>query len=253
MSNHKRPRVTVVGHSEAIVRVAHDAMIAARGDAHILITGEPGVGKSVVARFIHENSDRSPLRFAMIKCQGVPDALFESELFGHAQGSIAGAYSDKPGLLESAAGGTVFIEEVSALSVGMQTRLVQFLKTSDYVRMGSDRIEFRHHVRLIASTSANLKARVAAGLFLDELYERLSGVRLTVPPLRERRDDIPLLVDHFAAEFGGARGADIPVAVREMLYRAEYPGNVQELKSIVLRQLLASTGGNRVPPLPPSA
>ena len=247
MFNHGSSRTRVIGNSQAIRHVEHDALIAARGDTHILITGEPGVGKGVLARFIHENSDRSPRRFATITCQGVPDLLFESELFGHVEGSFVGTYSDKPGLLKAVAGGTVFIEEISALSVAMQSRLLRFLEAGEYVRIDVDRIEFRHRVRLIASTTANLKARVAGGLFLDHLYERLSGSSITVPPLRERRDDIPWLVDHFARYFaeqtGQERAAEISGDVREALCQAEWPGNVQQLKAAVLRQLLAGPSG----------
>ena len=225
-------------------RVEREALLAARGNTNVLITGERGVGKSAVARFIHERSDRSAQGFATIKCEGLPDLLVESELFGHVRGSFAGAYRDKPGLLESVPGGTVFLDEVGALSPKMQARLLRFLETGDYQRIGDDRvrIQARLDVRVIASTTANLPARVAAGSFLEDLYRRLNVVSLSVPPLRERRDDIPSLVDHFAGELAGF--SVIPSAVRDALCRAEWPGNVRELKSVVLRQLLSDAAGD---------
>ncbi len=131
----------MVGSSDAMRRVEREALLAARGDANVLITGERGVGKAAFARFIHEHSDRSPHGFATINCEGLPDLLFESELFGHVQGSFAGAYRDKPGLLESVPGGTVFLDEVGALSERMQARLLRFLETGEYRRIGGDRIQ----------------------------------------------------------------------------------------------------------------
>ena len=159
-------------------RVEREALLAARGHANVLITGERGVGKSAVARFIHAHSDRSPQGFAMIKCEGLPDLLVESELFGHVRGSFAGAYRDKPGLLESVPGGTVFLDEVGALSARMQARLLRFLATGEYQRIGDDRvrIQARLDVRVMASTTANLPARVADGSFLGALYDRLNVV-----------------------------------------------------------------------------
>jgi len=231
----------VVGSSDAMRRVEREALLAARGNANVLITGERGVGKSAVARFIHERSDRSAHGFAMIKCEGLPDLLVESELFGHVRGSFTGAYRDKPGLLELVPGGTIFLDEVGALSPTIQARLLRFLETGEYRRIGDDRVRIqnpaRFDVRFIASTTANLPALVAAGLFLDDLYGRLNVTSLSVPPLRERRDDIPTLVEHFAAECGGL--PEISAAVRDALCRADWPGNVRELKSAVLRQLLS--------------
>jgi DNA-binding NtrC family response regulator len=188
----------------------------------------------------------------VLNCEGLPDLLVESELFGHTQGSFAGAYRDKPGLLASVRGGTVFLDEVGALSPRMQARLLRFLATGEYLGIGGDHVQIQAqlNVRLIASTAANLPARVDAGLFLDDLYGRLSAVSLSVPPLRERRDDIPSLVDHFVAQFAG-RGvslrsdaadtsSEISSDVYAALRRADWPGNVQELRSVVFRQLLSA-------------
>jgi DNA-binding NtrC family response regulator len=238
--------IHVAGTSDAMRRVEREALVAAEVQGNVLITGERGVGKAAVARFIHEHSDRSTRGFATIKCEGLPDLLFESALFGHVQGSFPGAYRDKPGLLESVPGGTIFLDEAGALSVRTQARLLYFLETGEYLRIGGDPVQLEPwlNVRLIASTTGDLQARVAAGLFLDDLYLRLSVHRLAVPPLRERRDDIPSLVDHFAGQFAERRvplhpgAAEISSAVRDALYRADWPGNVGELKDVVLRQQL---------------
>jgi DNA-binding NtrC family response regulator len=172
------PRIRVIGHSDAIRRVEREALQAARGDASVLITGEPGVGKAVIARFVHEYSGRSPHGFAMINCDGLPDLLFESELFGHVQGSFTGAYRDKPGLLASVPGGTLFLEEVGALGASMhESGCCGSSETGTYLPVGWDRvktqtrspIQARPNVRLIASTTADLPARVAARTFLRGL------------------------------------------------------------------------------------
>jgi two-component system response regulator AtoC len=234
--------VRIVGGSVASRRVEREALVAARQNAHVLITGARGVGKAVVARFIHQHSDRSAQAFAMLNCEGLPDLLAESELFGHVRGSFAGAYGDKPGLFESAPGGTVFLGEVSALSARMQALLLRFLETGEFRRVGSDLARNALDIRVIASTTANLPARVVAGLFLDDLYGRLNAMGLSVPPLRDRRDDIPSLVDHFVGQFASpsvpSRMPAISNEVYAALCRGEWPGNVRELRRVVLRQLL---------------
>lgn len=224
-------------------RVERTALLAARGDGNVLITGERGVGKAVLARFIHEHSHRSASGLATIKCGGLPDLLFESALFGHVQGSFPGAYRDKPGLLESVPGGTIFLEDVGALSVRTQVRLLRFLETGEALRIGGTARQIQPwlNVRLIASTTEDLAGRVAAGLFLDDLYIRLGVNRLSVPPLRDRRDDIPSLVDHFAEECAGP--CELSGPTRDALCRADWPGNVGELRSVVLRQMLNVAGG----------
>jgi DNA-binding NtrC family response regulator len=256
------PPVRVVGSSEAMRRVVRAALFAARGNTNVLISGERGVGKAAIARFIHEHSHRGRNGYRTINCKGLPDLLVESKLFGHIQGSFAGAYSDSPGLLESVLGGTVFLDDVDGLSPRMQTRLLRFLETGEYQRIGGDRVHTELHVRVIASTTADLSALAAAGLFLEDLYRQLNVVRLPVPPLREHRDDIPSLVDHFAGQLAGRCACmqcgvpDISNAIRIALSRADWPGNVRELRSVVLRHLISEVCPRRAflrPTLPPSA
>ena len=243
-------------------RVVRGALFAARGNTNVLISGERGVGKAAIARFIHEHSHRGRYGFRTINCKGLPELLIESNLFGHVQGSFAGAYSDKPGLLETVLGGTVFLDDVDGLSPRMQTRLLRFLETGEYQRIGGDRVLTQLHVRVIASTTADLSALVAAGVFHQDLYQQLNVVRLPVPPLREHRDDIPCLVDYFAGQLAGRCAClqcgvpDISTAIRIALSRADWPGNVRELKSVVQRHLISEVCPRRSflrTTLPPSA
>ena len=178
------PPIRVIDtRNEAVRRMESIALLAAPGNGNVLITGEHGVDKAAVARFIHAHSDRSSRGFATIKCEGLPSLLFESTLFGHVQGSFPGAYRDKPGLLESVPGGTVFLDDVGALSVRSQVRLLHFLETGKSQRIGGHcrQIDPWLNVRLMASTTEDLEDRVAAGLFLDDLLLRLSIHRLSVP------------------------------------------------------------------------
>jgi DNA-binding NtrC family response regulator len=177
------PPIRVVNTRDTLRRVERHALLAARDYANVLLTGRHGADKAGVARFIHENSDRATRGFASIECDGLPDFLIESALFGHVQGSFAGAYRDKPGLVESVPGGTIFLDDVDALSARTQARLLRFLETGEYLRIGGQpvRIQPWLAVRVIASTTVDLAARVAAGLFLNDLYIRLSVHRLPVP------------------------------------------------------------------------
>ena len=249
------PPVRVIGDSVAMRRVVRAALFAARGSAHVLISGEPGVGKVAIARFIHEHSHRSRLGFRTVNCKDLPEPLIESSLFGHVQGSFAGAYSDKPGSLESVPGGTVVLNDVDALSATLQRRLLRFLETGEYQRIGGISVQTELDVRVIASTTADLPALVNAGLFLEDLYRLLNGTGLLVPPLRERRDDIPSLVDHFAGQLVGScpcfiSGVDdssIANAMRIAVDRDEWPGNLRELRAVVQRQLIGEVCLQRSP------
>src|SRR6188768_4120299 len=170
---------------------------AARSDAKVLITGETGVGKEVVARLIHQRGLRASAGMVTLNCAGLPDSLLESELFGHTRGSFTGAYRDKPGLLEMAPNGTVFLDEVGEMSTRMQVVLLRFLETGEIQRVGADRAAARVNVRMITATNRNLEAEVTSGTFREDLFFRLNVVRLAIPPLRERGDDIPALVKYY--------------------------------------------------------
>jgi transcriptional regulator with GAF, ATPase, and Fis domain len=241
----KPQEVRLVGQSEAIRAIEHDIDCAARSDAKVLITGETGVGKEVVARLIHYRSARATASLVTLNCAGLPDSLLESELFGHVRGSFTGAYRDKPGLLEMAPNGTVFLDEVGEMSTRMQVVLLRFLESGEIQRVGADRSHTRVNVRLITATNRDLQAQIAAGAFREDLYFRLNVVRLAIPPLRERVLDIPLLVAYFVASYSQIHKLTTPEVTTDamdalMAYR--WPGNIRELKNVIERVVLKSGG-----------
>ena len=168
----RHPEVRLIGRSDAIRTLETDLECAARSDAKVLITGETGVGKEVVARLIHQRSARASAPLVTLNCAGLPDSLLESELFGHVRGSFTGAYRDKPGLLEMAPNGTVFLDEVGEMSTRMQVVLLRFLESGEIQRIGADRSHARVNVRLITATNRDLQAQIAAGGFREDLYFR---------------------------------------------------------------------------------
>ena len=219
---------------------------AARSDAKILLTGESGVGKEVVARLVHRYSVRHARPFVAINCAGVPDSLLESELFGHVRGSFTGAYRDKPGLFEQAHGGTIFMDEVGEMSLRMQALLLRFLEDGDIHRVGADRRTSTVNVRVVAATNRVLMDRIAAGAFREDLYYRLNVIHLVIPPLRDRRDDIEPLVQHFLQIFGAKYNVEMPVLAPDVwsaLQTYDWPGNVRELKNVMERVIVRSRGG----------
>jgi DNA-binding NtrC family response regulator len=217
---------------------------AARCDAKVLITGETGVGKEVVARLVHERSGRRA-GLVTLNCGGIPESLLESELFGHVRGSFTGAYRDRPGLLASAPNGTLFLDEIGEMSTRMQALLLRFIESGEIQRVGSDRVHIQGNVRLIAATNRDLETEITTGAFRRDLYFRLNVIRLCVPPLRERVDDIPLLVKHFLEQASAAHALPVPAlspAALCALCRYEWPGNVRELKNVMERLVLMAEG-----------
>ena len=223
--------VRLLGRSEAVRNILADIDCAARSGAKVLITGETGVGKEVVARLIHHRSARAAGRLVTVNCAGLPDSLLESELFGHVRGSFTDAYRDKEGWLEQANGGTIFMDEIGEMSTQMQSLLLRFLENGEIQRVGSERRTTSVDVRVITATNRRLMERVASGDFREDLFYRLNVVHIEIPPLRERRQDIPELARLFAREEGAADLDDDFIA--EMSQR-EFPGNVRELRNAVL-------------------
>jgi len=250
-----RPEMQLIGQSEAIRVLQADIECAARSDAKVLITGETGVGKEVVARHIHQRSGRAAGPLLTVNCAGLPDSLLESELFGHVRGSFTGAYRDKPGLLEMAPNGTVFLDEVGEMSPRMQAVLLRFLETGEIQRIGADKSHTRVNVRLITATNRELRTQIEAGAFREDLYFRLNVIRLCIPPLRERTDDITLLVDHFmdfySRQHRTPRPEMSPGAMEQLLVH-RWPGNIRELKNVIERVVLKVNGrAIRAVDLPP--
>ena len=242
--------VRLIGRSESMHALEADLERAARSDAKVLITGETGVGKEVVARLIHERSARIRAPLVALNCAGLPDSLLESELFGHVRGSFTGAYKDKPGLLESATGGTVFLDEVGEMSTRMQVVLLRFLESGEIQRVGADRSHRLVNVRLITATNRDLESQIALGAFREDLFFRLNVIRLTIPPLRQRAEDIPLLIAYYLESYCRIHNVPQPeISTDAMVALAGYrwPGNVRELKNLTER-LVLKAGGRAVEP-----
>ncbi len=245
-------RTTLVGTSPAMVDLKAEIDRVARSDAKVLITGESGSGKELVALAVHSGSQRADRAFVAVNCAGMPETLLESELFGHMKGSFTGAYRDKLGKLEMADGGTMFLDEIGEMTMRMQGMLLRFLETGELQKVGSDRAAGRVNVRVIAATNRNLRDMVDQGTFREDLFYRLNVIHLMVPPLRERRDDIPTLAEHFLAHLTSGNGNGngngnhytarqfAPEAV-QALVKHHWPGNVRELQNVVERLAVTVT------------
>src|SRR6476660_5232290 len=190
-------QIEILGETPSMEIVRREILEAARSHAKVLILGETGVGKEVVARLIHRNSAREGRPFVALNCSGIPETLLESELFGHVRGSFTGAYRDKPGLVRQAEGGTLFLDELGEMSLRMQAVLLRFTETGEVQPVGADRAGGRADVRLITATNRDLRGQIAEGKFREDLYYRLNVIQLRIPPLRERASDVPLLLRHF--------------------------------------------------------
>ena len=235
----------LIGRSEVICSLETEIERAARSDAKVLITGETGVGKEIVARLIHERSARVRAPLVALNCAGLPDSLLESELFGHVRGSFTGAYKDKPGLLESAGSGTVFLDEVGEMSTRMQVVLLRFLESGEIQRVGADRAHRLVDVRLITATNRDLESQIVAGAFREDLFFRLNVIRLTIPPLRQRTEDIPLLVGYYLESYSRTHkvaNPEISADAMTALVGYRWPGNVRELKNLTERLVLRAGG-----------
>ena len=240
----------LLGQSPAITDVLDVCDRIANTDFTVLITGETGTGKDLVARCIHMHSTRSKGRLTPVACAALPESLLESELFGHRRGSFTGAVVDQRGLVERAHGGTLFLDEVDALTLAMQAKLLRVVEEHKIQRVGGDHdvpVDFR----LIAATNSDLEALVEEGRFRSDLFYRLNVIHLQIPPLRQRADDIPYLASHFRDQF--AREAGFPVVPFseesiDWLASHEWPGNIRELKHAVERAIVLSRGADEITP-----
>lgn len=236
-------RGTLVGRSPALLEVYKQVARAASTSVPVLITGETGTGKELVARELHKRSPRASGPFTPVDCGAIAESLMESELFGHSKGAFTGATGARRGLFEEADGGTLFLDEIGDVGPKVQAQLLRALQEGEVRRVGES-TPVRVDVRVVAATNKDLAARVAAGQFREDLLYRLDVVHLHLPPLRERREDIPALVEHFAARH--ARGGVRPVVTEEALARLvayEWPGNVRQLENVVARALALNVTG----------
>jgi two-component system response regulator AtoC len=250
----ERGRFRLVGQSPAIRQIYAVVEKVANTPSTVLISGESGTGKELIARALHENSRRHAGPFIKINCAAIPKTLMESELFGYDKGAFTGAVGAKPGRFELAHGGTLFLDEIGEIPVEMQVKLLRVLQESEFERVGGIKT-IKVDVRLVTATNRDLLEEIAAGTFREDLFYRLNVVPIQIPPLRERREDIPLLADHFIAKFNERLKKQIvaisPEAV-EQLVAYNWPGNIRELENLMERTILFCEGPEiRVSDLPP--
>ncbi len=245
MRDTRKPTGPIMVPSLAMVRVYELVSEVAGTDVSVLVLGETGVGKEVISRTIQQRSQRAEAPFVCLNCAALPEALLESELFGYERGAFSGAVNAKPGLIESADSGTLFLDEIGELPLSTQTKLLRVLETHEVPRLGS--LKAKHvDFRLIAATNKNLRGEIAAGRFRADLYYRINGLSITIPPLRERKNELPYLAALFAARAARQLKKNEPFFDREALLALEaydWPGNVRELKSVVERAVLLCRAG----------
>ncbi|MBZ4420591.1 sigma 54-interacting transcriptional regulator [Myxococcus sp. RHSTA-1-4] len=235
----------LVGKSAALQRVVQQIQPVAATTASVLILGESGVGKELIARAIHDQSPRRERPLIRVNCASIPRELFESEFFGHVKGAFTGALRDRAGRFQAADGGTLFLDEVGEIPLELQGKLLRVLQEGTFERVGED-VTRKVDVRIVAATNRDLKAEVAAGRFREDLYYRLSVFPIEVPPLRQRRDDIPLLAEHFLRRVSSRLKLPPPRLTQahvQALQRYDWPGNVRELENVLERAVILSRGG----------
>ncbi|HYW04346.1 MAG TPA: sigma-54 dependent transcriptional regulator [Gammaproteobacteria bacterium] len=241
----RRSRDVLLGDSAPMQRLRGLIVKVSRGQAPVYITGESGTGKELVARLIHEKSPRSEGPFVPVNCGAIPSELMESEFFGHRKGSFTGAVTDKAGLFQAAEGGTLFLDEIAELPLSMQVKLLRALQERSVRPVGAEH-EVPVDVRVVSATHTSLEELVRSGTFREDLFYRINVIQLQVPPLRERRQDIPLLIDHVLARLA-ERSGERPPSVAPEAHRAlsgyDFPGNVRELENILERALTLCEDG----------
>jgi two-component system response regulator AtoC len=232
----------LVGRSRRMQEVIHTAEVVARAKSTVLITGETGTGKEMVARAVHYHSAQREMPLIKVNCAAIPETLLESELFGHVRGAFTGATTGKKGKFALADGGTIFLDEIGTMSTALQAKLLRVLQEREFEPLGSERTQ-RVDVRVIAATNRDLRQMVSDGRFQEDLFYRLNVIPIHIAPLRERREDIPVLVEHFLekhAQRAGKRIDGVAPGVLEMLQAADWPGNVRELENTVERAVVLS-------------
>jgi len=234
----------IIGNSDIMIKVLQEVESVAQSNSSVIITGESGTGKELIARAIHFNSPRKFFPMVSVHCGALSESLLESELFGHEKGAFTGAMFNRKGRFEMADGGTIFLDEIATISPKMQIELLRVLESKTFVRVGGNK-EIKSDFRVICATNRDLKKLVENGTFREDLYYRLNVVNIIVPPLRQRTDDIPLLVDHFLKKYCTSMSRDLisidPAALKR-LQEYDFPGNVRELENMIERAIVIGNG-----------
>jgi len=234
----------IIGNSEIMIKVLQEVESVAQSNSSVIITGESGTGKELIARAIHFNSSRKFFPMVSVHCGALSESLLESELFGHEKGAFTGAMFNRKGRFEMADGGTIFLDEIATISPKMQIELLRVLESKTFMRVGGNK-EIKSDFRVICATNRDLKKLVENGTFREDLYYRLNVVNIIVPPLRQRTDDIPLLVDHFLKKYCTSMSRNLisidPAAIKR-LQEYDFPGNVRELENMIERAIVIGNG-----------
>ncbi len=236
----------MIGHSAPIENIKNIIAKVAPTEARVLITGANGTGKELVARQLHAQSERAAAPLIEVNCAAIPSELIESELFGHVKGAFTSAVKDRAGKFEAADGGTLFLDEIGDMSLSAQAKVLRALQESMISRVGADK-DIRVNVRVVAATNKDLKKEIEAGRFREDLYHRLAVILIPVPTLNDRRDDIPLLLSHFATKIAQEQGnapKEFSAAAIELLQAYDWTGNIRELRNVVERLIIL--GGNEI-------
>jgi DNA-binding NtrC family response regulator len=233
-------RKMIIGKSDIMQRVIKTCQTSAKSEATILINGETGTGKHLLAHFIHQHSDRTKFPFVYVNCATLSEALLESDLFGHEKGAFTGAIKQKRGRIELANKGTLFLDEIAEIPLSLQAKLLHFIEYGEFQRVGGT--EMLHaNTRIICATNRNLSEEIKAGNFREDLFYRINVIEVQIPPLRERRKDIPVLIDYFIEKFGqelGKANYKLPENVNERLMKYSWPGNIRELQNAIERAMV---------------
>jgi len=240
----------VIGHSSRMRAIFDFVKVVSKSDSSVIITGESGTGKEVIANMLHHASARRHQPFVAVSCALFSETLIETELFGHERGAFTGAIKDKPGRFELAQGGTLFLDDIDDVPQGVQAKLLRVLESRQVMRVGGT-AAFPIDVRLISASKADLRELVRRGLFRSDLYYRLNVCPVSIPPLRERRGDVPLLVEHFLRRFAPDRRVTVVPEAERALAAYDWPGNIRELRNIVQRLALFADGQIALGDLPP--
>jgi DNA-binding NtrC family response regulator len=230
----------MIGESEAISHIKRMIEKVAPTDARVLITGPNGTGKELVAHWLHQKSDRNKAPLVEVNCAAIPSELIESELFGHVKGSFTGANKDRAGKFEAANGGTIFLDEIGDMSLSAQAKVLRALQENKISRVGSDK-DIKVNVRVVAATNKNLKKEIEEGKFREDLYHRLAVILIKVPALKERREDIPLLIEFFANSIANEQGTAVKTFSKgavKLLQEYDWTGNIRELRNVVERLII---------------